>query len=36
MSIENEERVRLHQGDCRDLLPQIGSATVDLILTDPP
>ena len=28
--------VRLHLGDCRDILPTIPSGTVDVVLCDPP
>jgi len=31
-----EIRADLHLGDCRDVLPQIDSASVDLIFTSPP
>lgn len=31
-----DERVTLYHGDCRDILPALGPASVDALLTDPP
>lgn len=32
----SDEKVVLYHGDCRDILPQLPSSSVDLIVTDPP
>jgi 16S rRNA G966 N2-methylase RsmD len=31
-----DESVTLYHGDCREILPALAAATVDLVLTDPP
>ena len=31
-----DEAVTIYRGDCRDILPQLATGSVDLVLTDPP
>ncbi len=32
----SDDLITLYHGDCREILPQIGPASVDLVMTDPP
>ena len=32
----DRDGITIYHGDCRDLLPEIPSTSIDLVLTDPP